>query len=138
MKFYYIAYLKKYDSKVSDNKHSQRPYVGIVLQINRINYYTPFSSPTPIIAYILFTSLFCSHPCCHKHNDSRNTCKNGNKLGCRQDPHTSAFNVPSEKFNRKPADTVKRQIHCHHLSICFFESGSKNHKYDKMQKIKRT
>lgn len=50
MKFYYIkddyiAYLKKYDSKVSDNKHSQRPYVGIVLQINGINYYTPFSSP---------------------------------------------------------------------------------------------
>lgn len=50
MKFYYIkddyiAYLKKYDNKVSDNKHSHRPYVGIVLQINEINYYTPFSSP---------------------------------------------------------------------------------------------
>lgn len=50
MKFYhitdnYIAYLKKFDTKVSDNKNEQRPYVGVVLEIDGIKYYTPFSSP---------------------------------------------------------------------------------------------
>ena len=50
MRFYnitddYISYLKKYDEKVPDNKQEQRPYVGIVLEINGIKYYAPFSSP---------------------------------------------------------------------------------------------
>lgn len=52
MQFYnikddYIAYLKQYDKKVADNKNAQRPYVGVVLEINSIKYYTPFSSPKP-------------------------------------------------------------------------------------------
>lgn len=52
MKFYnikddYIAFLKQYDTKVADNKNAKRPYVGVVLKINGIKYYTPFSSPKP-------------------------------------------------------------------------------------------
>ena len=50
MKFYnikdeYINYLKKYESKVADNKKGKRPYVGVVLEIDGIKYYTPFTSP---------------------------------------------------------------------------------------------
>ncbi len=49
MKFYnitdeYINYLKKYDAKVEDNKKGKRPYVGVVLEIDGIKYYTPFTS----------------------------------------------------------------------------------------------
>ena len=52
MKFYhvkdnFIAYLRQFDSKVSENKNESRPYVGIVLQIENIKYYAPFSSPKP-------------------------------------------------------------------------------------------
>lgn len=52
MQFYnvtndYINFLKKYDSKVLDNKKEHRPYVGIVLEINDIKYYAPLSSPKP-------------------------------------------------------------------------------------------
>ena len=50
MKFYhikddYITFLRQYDSKVSENKNQTRPYVGVVLEINSIKYYAPFSSP---------------------------------------------------------------------------------------------
>ena len=50
MKFYYIKdeyieFLKRYDTAVSDNKHENRPYVGIVLEIHGIKYYSPFTSP---------------------------------------------------------------------------------------------
>ena len=50
MKFYnikdeYINYLKKYDAKVVDNKKGKRPYVGVVLEIEGIKYYTPFTLP---------------------------------------------------------------------------------------------
>ena len=41
----YIHYLKKYDAKVADNKKGKRPYVGVVLEIDGIKYYTPFTSP---------------------------------------------------------------------------------------------
>lgn len=52
MKFYnmkdsYIQFLRQYDTKVAENKQESRPYVGIVLEINGINYYAPFSSPKP-------------------------------------------------------------------------------------------
>lgn len=52
MKFYhikddFISFLKQHDSKVSDNKNQTRPYVGIVLEINSVKYYAPFSSPKP-------------------------------------------------------------------------------------------
>lgn len=52
MKFYYIKddyieFLRKIDSKVPDNKHEKRPFVGIVFSINNINYYIPLSSPKP-------------------------------------------------------------------------------------------
>lgn len=52
MKFYhiqdeYIDFLKQYDSKVADNKHESRPYVGIVIKIGNVEYYAPFTSPKP-------------------------------------------------------------------------------------------
>lgn len=52
MKFYhiqddYILFLRQYDSKVAENKNQTRPYVGVVLEINSIKYYAPFSSPKP-------------------------------------------------------------------------------------------
>ncbi|MDD3204113.1 MAG: type III toxin-antitoxin system ToxN/AbiQ family toxin [Lachnospiraceae bacterium] len=50
MKFYnvtnrYIDYLKKSDPKVPDNKGERRPYIGIVLELNNVQYYVPFTSP---------------------------------------------------------------------------------------------
>lgn len=50
MKFYhitdeYITYLKKYDTKIEDNKRESRPYVGIIIQVGDIKYYAPFTSP---------------------------------------------------------------------------------------------
>lgn len=52
MKFYhlknsYIDYLKQFDTKVPDNKNETRPYVGVVLEIDNIKYYAPFTSPKP-------------------------------------------------------------------------------------------
>lgn len=52
MKFYhikddFISFLRQYDSKVSKNKNQTRPYVGVVLEVNSIKYYAPFSSPKP-------------------------------------------------------------------------------------------
>ena len=43
----YIKYLEKYDNKVSksyDNK-SKRPFIGIVLNVEGILYFAPFTSP---------------------------------------------------------------------------------------------
>ena len=50
MRFYnikedYINFLKQYDKKVADNKNGKRPYVGIVVEVNGMKYYTPFTSP---------------------------------------------------------------------------------------------
>lgn len=50
MKFYhitdeYIDFLRNYDVKVSQNKQESRPYVGVVVQIEDIKYYAPFTSP---------------------------------------------------------------------------------------------
>lgn len=50
MRFYnvkddYINFLKQFDEKVPHNKNEKRPYVGVVLKIEGIKYYTPFSSP---------------------------------------------------------------------------------------------
>lgn len=50
MRFYhitdeYITYLRKYDTKVEENKRESCPYVGIVIQIKDIKYYAPFTSP---------------------------------------------------------------------------------------------
>lgn len=52
MQFYhikddYIKFLLKYDKNVADNKAGSRPYVGVVLVIEGINYYAPFTSPKP-------------------------------------------------------------------------------------------
>ncbi len=52
MKFYnvkdsYIQFLSGYDDKVRENKNESRPYVGIVLEVDDIKYYAPFTSPKP-------------------------------------------------------------------------------------------
>lgn len=45
----YIKYLRKFDKRVYDNKEDNRKmtrkYLGIVLKINKFNYYIPMSSP---------------------------------------------------------------------------------------------
>lgn len=45
----YIKYLRTFDSKVYDNKETSRKtsrkYLGVVLNINGLNYYLPMSSP---------------------------------------------------------------------------------------------
>ncbi len=41
----YITYLKQFDNNVSNNKHNSRPYVGIIISIDEINYYAPLASP---------------------------------------------------------------------------------------------
>ena len=52
MRFYnikddYIAFLRQFDKKIAENKQEARPYVGVVLEINNIYYYAPFTSPKP-------------------------------------------------------------------------------------------
>lgn len=43
----YVRFLRSGDRKVQFNKNHSRPYVGIVLQINDIDYYVPLESPKP-------------------------------------------------------------------------------------------
>lgn len=50
LKFYningeYIEYLYQFDNKVPYNKNSKRPYIGIILEINRTTYFAPMFSP---------------------------------------------------------------------------------------------
>ena len=41
----YITYLRTKEERVLKNKNERRPYVGVVLTINDLNYYVPLSSP---------------------------------------------------------------------------------------------
>lgn len=43
----YIDYLSRFDNLIAFNKGKTRPYVGIVLEINNINYFAPLYSPKP-------------------------------------------------------------------------------------------
>lgn len=50
MRFYhitdgYIDFLRSFDEKVALNKKETRPYVGVVLELEGIKYYAPFTSP---------------------------------------------------------------------------------------------
>ena len=50
LKFYnvndkYIRYLHSFDIKVPFNKNQNRPYVGIVIEINSFKYFAPMFSP---------------------------------------------------------------------------------------------
>lgn len=51
----YCNYLRKFDSRIYDNKEEirthTRKYVGIVMTINNMNYYIPMSSPKPTDYY---------------------------------------------------------------------------------------
>ena len=63
----YIKYIKKYDSNVADNKNESRPYIGIILEIDGIKYYAPFTSPKQ------------KHKSMHNTKDFRKIC--GGQLG---------------------------------------------------------
>lgn len=41
---HYISYLHSIDTRVQYNKGQRRPYVGIVLSINGIDYYVPLAT----------------------------------------------------------------------------------------------
>ena len=41
----YINYLKKFDINIRDNKNESRPYIGILLEVNGMNYIAPLASP---------------------------------------------------------------------------------------------
>ena len=43
----YIEYLRQFDSRVYDNKNGTRPYVGVALTVEGMEYYIPMSSPKP-------------------------------------------------------------------------------------------
>ena len=43
----YINYLRNYDQLVPINKNEKRPYLGVVIKIEDIKYYAPFTSPKP-------------------------------------------------------------------------------------------
>ena len=43
----YIDYLRTFDSTVPYNKQETRPYVGVVIKIDDLEYYAPLSSPKP-------------------------------------------------------------------------------------------
>lgn len=42
----YVKYLKQFDNKVEDINYNERlkPYIGILIEINKLNYYVPISS----------------------------------------------------------------------------------------------
>ena len=41
----YVRFLKKVDSQVPDNDGEKRPYIGVVVAIEGIEYYAPLTSP---------------------------------------------------------------------------------------------
>lgn len=52
MRFYHIAedyinFLRGYDGKVPMNKNGTRPYIGVVLKVDKIRYFAPLTSPKP-------------------------------------------------------------------------------------------
>ena len=42
---HYVSYLHSIDNRVQYNKGQRRPYVGVVLSINGVDYYVPLESP---------------------------------------------------------------------------------------------
>ena len=41
----YCDYLRKFDNRIFDNHKKERPYVGVLFNINDIEYFAPLSSP---------------------------------------------------------------------------------------------
>ena len=78
--------------------------------------------------------FFCTNK---EQQDPLSQDKQTDKLRSRKHSHTSSNQITPEKFQDKPADTVKDQITGGHLSILFFML--RNIKKDsKMQKIQHT
>ena len=77
MKFYtvsdsYITFLRTFDTRVPYN-NTNRPYIGIILQIGEIEYLAPLSSPKP-----KHDSFKDKNPTIHKLHEKNDTTK---KLG---------------------------------------------------------
>lgn len=78
VKFYnvsdrYISFLKTFDSRVPNNYNENRPYIGVVLTVNGLEYLAPLSSPKP--AHDNFQP---ENPTIHKLHEKRDATK---KLG---------------------------------------------------------
>lgn len=43
----YISFLHTRDSRVQFNKHTSRPYLGVVLRVGEFKYFVPMESPKP-------------------------------------------------------------------------------------------
>lgn len=43
----YVAFLHSRDFRVQYNKHTSRPYIGIVLRVGEFKYFVPMESPKP-------------------------------------------------------------------------------------------
>ncbi|EQB6826580.1 type III toxin-antitoxin system ToxN/AbiQ family toxin [Escherichia coli] len=43
----YISYLKTLDTRVPDNYHGKRPYVGVLIVVDGVEYLAPLTSPKP-------------------------------------------------------------------------------------------
>lgn len=41
----YISFLREFDNKVPYNKRTTRPYIGVAIRYNEIDYFAPLSSP---------------------------------------------------------------------------------------------
>ncbi|HFZ1935506.1 TPA: type III toxin-antitoxin system ToxN/AbiQ family toxin [Serratia marcescens] len=64
MKFYvvsdrYITFLKTIDNKVPDNYQGTRPFIGIVISVNGVDYVAPLSSPKPHLLKIDNSKASC-------------------------------------------------------------------------------
>lgn len=70
----------------------------------------------------------------YQQHDPRNPCKNTDKLGSRQNSHTSTDNIPTEKLDHKPSNAIKDQITGSNLTIFFFVPCDQQQQ-KKMQKI---
>ena len=63
---HYISYLHSIDTRVQYNKGQRRPYVGIVLSINGIDYYVPLESPKPNTGRIAGLAHLGQDPVCRR------------------------------------------------------------------------
>ena len=87
-----------------------------------------FPNPFKHCSYCLF------FPDPYQQHDPRNPCKNTDKLGSRQNSHTSTDNIPTEKLDHKPSNAIKDQITGSNLTIFFFVPCDQQQQ-KKMQKI---
>lgn len=69
---HYISYLHNVDNRVQYNKGQRRPYIGIVLSLNGVDYYVPLESPKPNHANIKGGGPVHLSNCSEKRSKGRN------------------------------------------------------------------